>query len=340
MDMREKSLELTAPQLSGPADRLYRLIAKSPECTAETAAQQLNMSMSELERAIQDLRRLGLLSADQSGTGTLVPFPVEFARIKVLNPLQQDLNRIQSLVDRLRCDLNELDVHTPHPGHSHYSLKIVHELDDVRRLIAGLAAECREEALTSQPGGARKEEVLAEAMDRTTKMLSHGVKMRTLYQHTARFSPVTVSYVSQVTPLGAQIRTLADGFPRCIVFDRETAVLPLLEDSKGAAVVRDPHVILFIVEAFERAWNASSEFSPENHVANRRTVTSEVQRTIISLLVQGESDKRIAHVVGISLRNCQRHISNIMKSIGARNRLHAGYLLSKEPFSLDPLRNT
>ncbi|MEU2428489.1 helix-turn-helix transcriptional regulator [Streptomyces sp. NPDC007861] len=333
MDRIGKDRDFTPPQLNGPADRLYRFIAESPGSTVERAVEALGMSASEVEDAIRDLRDLGLLSTATTGTGSLVPYPVEFARIKVLNPLQQDLNRIQSLVDQLRGDLDELDLHTPHPQHDYCSLEIVPELADVRRLITGFAGECREEALTSQPGGARMEEVLAEGMDRTTKLLGRGVRMRTLYQHTARFSPATVSYVSQVAPLGAQVRTLAGGFPRCIVFDREIAILPLLDGSTGAAIVRDPYVVSFMAEAFDRAWNAASEFSPEDDRADRVAATSEIQRTIISLLIQGESDKRIAQVVGISLRNCQRHISNIMKSIGARNRLHAGYLLSKEPFS-------
>ncbi|WP_435185743.1 LuxR C-terminal-related transcriptional regulator [Streptomyces sp. bgisy126] len=322
---------------------MYRFVSESPRCTVEAAAEALGLDRHETDEAVRDLRELGLLSTDTSGnsgttstigTGTepLVPHPVDFARVKVLNPLQRELNRAQALVDELRSGLDRLELCAPHSRHSHCSLEVVHELSDVRRLITGFADECCEEALTSQPGGARVEEVLIDSMDRTTRLLGRGVRMRTLYQHTARFSPATLSYVDLVTPLGAQVRTLAGGFPRCIIFDRKIGILPLVNDSKGAVIVRDPQVVAFVAEAFDRVWTTASDLSPEERRSDRVAATSEIQHAIISLLTQGESDKRIAQVVGISLRNCQRHISHIMKSIGARNRLHAGYLLSKEPF--------
>ncbi|MFE8937081.1 LuxR C-terminal-related transcriptional regulator [Streptomyces sp. NPDC000963] len=335
---------------------MYRFVSESPRCTVDTAAEALGLDRREAGEAVRDLRELGLLStAGTGGTGgtagtcvvdgardaggagaagaePLVPHPVDFARVKVLNPLQRQVNRSQALVDELRSSLDQLELRTPRSQHAHCSLEVVHELSDVRRLITGFADECCDEALSSQPGGARVEEVLADSMDRTTRLLGRGVRMRTLYQHTARFSPATLSYVDRVTPLGAQVRTLAGGFPRCIIFDRKIGILPLPDDAKGAVIVRDPQLVAFVAEAFDRVWTIASDLSHEERRSDRVAATSEIQHAIISLLTQGESDKRIAQVVGISLRNCQRHISHIMKSIGARNRLHAGYLLSKEPF--------
>jgi DNA-binding CsgD family transcriptional regulator len=319
------------PHLGDLEDRLYRHVAESPGVTAEQAAQALGAGAPEVGAAVEALRRLGLVSVRQDGGAGLVPHPVDFARIRVLNPLQSDLNRVQSLVDRLRGDLDRLDLHARRQQHDDSSVQVVPERDEVRRLIAGFAEQCREEALTSHPGGAR-DEALFEGMERTLRMLGRGVRMRTLYQHTARFSPATASYVHRMTELGARVRTLAGGFPRCIVFDQNIAILPLVDGAPGAAVVRDACVVAFLTESFERAWSMASEFPSDFHTSDRKTVTSEIQRTIASLLVQGESDKRISQVVGISLRNCQRHISAIMKNIGAHNRLHAGYLLGKHPF--------
>ncbi|MEU8619353.1 LuxR C-terminal-related transcriptional regulator [Streptomyces sp. NPDC048623] len=333
MDETEEKADIAPPPLHDQAGRLYRFVAESPGCTAEAASAALGTGRRETDEAVRELRELGLLSTDGTEAGHLFPHPIEFARVKVLNPLQRDLNRRQALIDGLRSGLDELELHT-RPQRTEGSLEIVPELSDVRRLISGFAEECCEEALASQPGGAREEEVLADSMDRTTKLLRRGVRMRSLYQHTARFSPTTLSYVALVTPLGdAQVRTLASGFPRCIIFDRKIGILPLLNGSKGAVIVHDPQIVSFVADAFDRAWTLASDLSPDEGRADRVAATSEIQNTIISLLIQGESDKRISQVVGISLRNCQRHISHIMKSIGARNRLHAGYLLSKEPFS-------
>ncbi|MFI5616766.1 LuxR C-terminal-related transcriptional regulator [Streptomyces sp. NPDC051567] len=289
------------------------------------------MPTDDLEEAVSTLRRLGLLSSGHPASGEFVAYPVDHARVKVLNPAQHSLNQFQSFIDHLRSDLDQLSLQSAHL-HEDTAVEVVPDLADVRRLITGLAEACRGEVLTSQPGGARDEEVLGESLERTVRLLERGVRMRTLYQHTARFSPATAAYVGRVAPLGAEVGTLAGGFPRCIILDAEIAILGLPDGSTGATVARNRHLVSFITEAFERAWSAAAKFIPEDDRAGRTTITSDIQRTIVTLLVQGESDTRIAQVVGISLRNCQRHISHIMKSIGARNRLHAGYLLSKEPF--------
>ncbi|MET8682320.1 winged helix-turn-helix transcriptional regulator [Streptomyces sp. NPDC004647] len=39
------------------------------------------------------------------------------------------------------------------------------------------------------------------------------------------------------------------------------------------------------------------------------------------------TDKQIAERLGMSLRSCQRHVATLMRELGARNRLHLGYLL-------------
>lgn len=289
------------------------------------------MTTEEIEAAAASLESLGLLGKCPV-TDIYTPYPVDHARIKVLNPAQHSLNETQTFLDQLRGDLDLLTLTTAHLKDD-TALELVPGVGDVRKLIAGLAVGCRTEVMTSQPGGARDTEVLEESLERTERLLERGVRMRTLYQHTARFSPATASFVGRVAPLGAEVCTLAHGFPRCIIFDKEVAILPLSDGSHGAAVSKNSHLVSFLVEAFERAWSAAEKFTSDDDRPARAAITSDIQQTIVSLLIQGESDNRIAHVVGISLRNCQRHIANIMKSIGARNRLHAGYLLGKEPFN-------
>ncbi|MEV5932248.1 helix-turn-helix transcriptional regulator [Streptomyces sp. NPDC052079] len=58
-------------------------------------------------------------------------------------------------------------------------------------------------------------------------------------------------------------------------------------------------------------------------------VSDDLKRTLLRLFVEGHEDKVIAKRLGISLRTYQRHLSEIMKRMGARNRPHAGYLVHK-----------
>jgi DNA-binding CsgD family transcriptional regulator len=205
--------------------------------------------------------------------------------------------------------------------------EVISDLAAVHEAIAGLAAECTEEVLTSHPGGARPPEVLHESLPRTLELLSRGISMRTLYQHSARFDRATAAHVECMTESGAQVRTLADGFAQIIVFDKRKALMPLHDDDHGAVLVRDLSVVDFAVAAFERSWSVASPFS----VAYSRKMVAEtsedVKLSIMRLLADGEEDRKIAARVGVSLRSYQRHVSEIMKRLGARTRLHAGYLI-------------
>ncbi len=58
--------------------------------------------------------------------------------------------------------------------------------------------------------------------------------------------------------------------------------------------------------------------------------TSAIRSSIEQQLIEGISDKRIAEGLGLSLRAVQRHIAEIIKELGALNRLHAGYLLCEK----------
>ncbi|MFE5301961.1 response regulator transcription factor [Streptomyces sp. NPDC056632] len=207
---------------------------------------------------------------------------------------------------------------------------IFEELPDVasvRRALDRLAAEAQHEVLTSQPGGGRKEEVLREAMERTEGMLKRGVRMRTLYQHTAQYHPNTTAYVEIVSDLGAEVRTLGEGFMRMLAFDGEIVVIEQKGNPEAALVVRAPSVVSFAVAAFELMWLQADLFPLNLSRAQTIQVSNKTKEDIIRLLVQGESDKVIARRMGMTVRTCQRHIAKIMERIGARSRVHAGYLL-------------
>jgi hypothetical protein len=211
-------------------------------------------------------------------------------------------------------------------------LETIVGLAQVRDLITELSEACRSEVLTSQPGGARSEEVLTESLDRTERLLGRGVRMRTLYQHTAQFSGATIAYVERISGLGAEVRTLADGFPRLIVFDRKLALIDSREEGDCALLVRSPCVVDFMVRTFNWAWVAAEPFPVEYRQERVRAVSDEIKRTIVQFLVTGEDDKVIARRLGLSLRSVQRHIAEIMQHLGAANRMHAGYLVSRSDY--------
>ncbi|CAM5719141.1 LuxR family transcriptional regulator [Streptomyces badius] len=86
---------------------------------------------------------------------------------------------------------------------------------------------------------------------------------------------------------------------------------------EGALVLRNENVIDVLVDTFERTWVGARPFPLSYSKGQIVHVLSEVKDTIMRLLVVGESDKKIAARVGLSLRTCQRHIADLMQEIGA-----------------------
>ncbi|WP_441245530.1 LuxR C-terminal-related transcriptional regulator [Kitasatospora sp. McL0602] len=323
----------SAEPLSSDARAVYRYIVARPVGTAsETVRSAVELTEGRLAGAVRQLLALRMLGRSAFEHGVLEAVPPDTARAQLLGPALRELDRRQSEIDVTRAAYSELTA--VYEGSvlqltQANTVEVISDLQSVRDTITELAAKTQSEVVTAQPGGARNEEVLRESLTRTDELLARGVRMRTLYQHTARFSPPTVKYVEHVTRQGAEVRTRSDGFMRLMVFDRSVAVIALRDSQTGAVIVHERNMVDFVFAAFERAWSQATDFQPTYDPAVVELTSNDVKIAITHLLVDGVEDKIIARQLGMSLRTCQRHISEIMRLLGARNRIHAGYLIHR-----------
>jgi len=316
--------------LSTDMRRAYALAVRRRALTAEDVSAELGLGEPEAGRVVAGLVELRLLQQDSDG-GLFAAVAPDSAQLRLLGPLVREISVMQEKADRIRADLGSLlPVYWDEAESAAGQIEVVRDLDVVLALIEEFSARAVTEVLTSQPGGGRPVEQLEDALVFARELLGRSVRMRTLYQHTAQFNQGTAAYVEHVTQLGGEVRTTANGFTRMLVFDRRVAVLALKGHPKGAVVLRNENVLDALVDAFERTWNGARPFPLSYSKGQIVHVSSEVKEAIMRLLVAGESDKKIAVRVGLSLRTCQRHIADLMQDLGARNRLHAGYLLHEQ----------
>lgn len=285
-------------------------------------------SVEEVEEAAEQLCALGLL-ADEPERGLVAVSPDE-AITKRIGPLERVLRAQRSHIERTREQLMsfmpvfEASLNGREPRNR---FEVVEDLAEVLTAVSELAAGCVEEVFAARPGGPREAEGLEEAVPRDEAVLRRGVRMRVLYQHTACFSPGTNVYVQRVARLGAQVRTLEDYFPRLLVFDRKTAVIEMSGDPEGAAIVREPNVVDFIADMYERLWLSAKPFTVG--FGPRRDVEDDLREAIVRLLTEGMTDTSIALRLGMSVRTCRRHIADLMAELNAQSRFQAGYALAK-----------
>ena len=204
--------------------------------------------------------------------------------------------------------------------------------------LQAMISDARTELLTAQPYGRRPAEQLAAAENRDLRALDRGVKMRTLYQHSARQSPPTREYVAELSAHGGEVRTLDEFFKRLIIVDREIAVIPGSEDHAVAMALRDKSVVDYLVDIFERAWERGRPFTA-HEARNEKSIADDVRAMTIRLLVEGHSDPASAKRLGVSTRTYAGYIAALKEEYGVQTRFQLGHAmgLADGPGRVEPV---
>ena len=291
-------------------------------------------------RAAFDLLvEVGLLSLDRGSTRYSPVDPVT-VQSRIIAPLGNEGSRLlQESSGWARAFTPVAQAWRRAPASSESSIMILHDDPDdsgssrIDSYIAGLVADCEEEMLTAQPQAGRDAETLAAAAIRDTAMLERGTRMRTLYQHSARRSAITADYVAAVTERGAEVRTLDEFFNRMIVFDHRIAAIPgKQEDLDTAVVIREPSVVDYLVDVFERAWERGRPFTSRDS-RMLRDIAVEQRAMTIRMLIEGHADPVSAKRLGVSPRTYAGYVADLKHEYEAETRFQLGYVMGTQGVS-------
>ncbi|MCC0100576.1 LuxR C-terminal-related transcriptional regulator [Streptomyces flavotricini] len=196
----------------------------------------------------------------------------------------------------------------------------------VRNLLTEVIDSCHSEVLVSKHGGSFPVAALREALPRDLALLARGIRMRSLYQHATRFDQPTRTHAEQLVAAGAEIRTLPEVLPQMIIVDQSLALLPAR--SGGALLIREPDLLGYLLDVFERDWANATAYATGPQAAHG--VSQAMKQSILVLLAKGFKDDTIARRLGISLRTCRRHVSELLESLGAHSRFEAGVIAERQ----------
>ncbi|WP_308312480.1 helix-turn-helix domain-containing protein [Streptomyces sp. ISL-11] len=291
-------------------------------------AERLSLTPAEVERARQVLTRLRLLQPMPGEPGVLVPVGPDVAAADLVGSAEQRIRDLQQAVTDVRgrlLSLNPAYFEGRRLRNRLEAFDVIDDVDTIQSMLDHLGSRCRQEMFTVQPGGARPGDVLDAARRSTLAIRSRGVRIRTIYQHPARSDLATRAYVRDVTAAGVEVRTADEVIDRMIVYDRETVFLPAHRGPgrpPGAAVVREPTLVAFVCSVFEHLWDGATPFVPES--ARAPATADDLRRSIVRLMANGYKDEVIARRLGMSVRTCRRHISEITEELEATSRFQAG----------------
>jgi hypothetical protein len=200
--------------------------------------------------------------------------------------------------------------------------------DAIEPYLASLVAECEEEALTAQPQALRDLRMLPTTVLRDTALLERGAKIKTLYQHSARRNSVTRQYVAAVTDLGGEVRTLDEFFNRMIVIDRRVAVIPSRDTHRVALAVREPGVVAYLVDIFERSWERARPFT-NRETSVMKDIAAEQRSMTMRMLIEGHSDPVSAKRLGVSPRTYAGYVADLKEEFDAETRFQLGHTIGR-----------
>ncbi|MFH8469303.1 LuxR C-terminal-related transcriptional regulator [Streptomyces sp. NPDC017991] len=315
-------------ELDHSSANAYRHAIKRGQFVREEIADELQASSTEVSRIEGVLRHLRLLQPLPGDPDRLAPVSPDAAAAELLGSSEGQIRELQQAVSEVRTRMLSL-MPTYFEGRRRRNqmeaFDLITDVDTIRALLDEHLLRARAEMLTVQPGGARPPEVLDTVRNSNVAALDRGVRMRTLYQHTARSDLVTSAYVSEVTAKGAEIRTTDELIDRLIIYDREVAFLPeqnLPDPGRGAVIIREPNLVAFMCSVFDHMWQGALPFQPGTSAPE--PLADEVKASILRLMANGYKDEMVARRLGMSVRTCRRHIAEITEELKATSRFQAG----------------
>lgn len=306
---------------------VYATLLSAQGSTPAELRAKVGLPLSLFTAAMERLHLLSLIEYDPSAGDRLLAVPPATAMIRNCGDDLQELAEKQERVYRVTTSLSPFTrvyQEALSGGGATASGRRLLNGEAVCEALCELTAGARGEILTSLPKGDAE-----EFFTPMENALRRGVRLQALYQSSAQFDRTSVHDAQRLSRLGAEVRLIEDGFMKIVVVDRSTAVLPLGDGTEGALVVQDPNIVNFAVSAYLRAWVEGSVFPTQYRRQQVLEASDRTKRVIMKLLAEGAEVAAIAKRLGISPRTCQRHISEIMSRLGARNRFHAGYLMSQ-----------
>ncbi|MDX3567908.1 MULTISPECIES: helix-turn-helix domain-containing protein [Streptomyces] len=275
------------------------------------------------------LVEFALLHPDPDDPEWLRPTPPALALAQRLNPIEHEI------AERRRVSVQLSEVFEPFMA---LSVQTATHADSITVLEGGArintalnlaTSQCQSEVLTIQPSGNRPERSLTQGLERDRPLIDRGVRIRTLYQHTARYSPEKLAYTARLSDGKAEYRTIDEVVDRLIICDETVAFVPAREDQQVALELRHPGLVRYLIKVFEFLWDRAVPLSTGAPYETAADGITEIQHSIAKLLVEGHVDEAIARRLGMNVRTCRAHIAKLAALLGSGSRAQLGFLIAQ-----------
>ncbi len=276
------------------------------------------------------LREFALLRPDPDDPDWLRPVTPAVALARQLGPLEHEIAERRRRTIELAATFEPFMALSAQANNaSSDSLTVLEGGDRINTALNMATSQCQTEMLTVQPSDRVSERSLLLGLERDRPLIQRGVRLRTVYQHTARHNPEQLAYAARLSDGKAEYRTLDELVSRLIICDETVAFLPLRDDQQAALEVRHPGLIRYLIKVFEFMWNRAVPLNVGTPYRIDPAGITEIQHSIAKFLVEGHVDEAIARRLGMNVRTCRAHIAKLATALGSGSRAQLGYLIAQ-----------
>lgn len=310
--------------LATEEETVYLSLLELSSATLAEVTRHCGLSRPRIQHALASLEASGLVSRSPRTPPRFLPTSPDVALEVLVLRKEEQLKRTRlaagQLARRFRRQQRDRSVEL---------VEVVTGTDAIRQRFAQLQRAATQEMLMfdKPPYVADSVEISGAELD----ALARGVVWRALYDRQALEVPGQLEALGELIAAGEQARTL-DGVPmKLAVANRCLALIPLdAEDpTEGTVVVHPSALLTAITMLFDSLWERALPIRVHGTelvtTAAPRSAAERLDEQIVSLLASGLQDQAIGHQLRVGRRTVQRHVGQIMESLGAATRFQAGW---------------
>jgi DNA-binding NarL/FixJ family response regulator len=252
---------------------------------------------------------------------------------KLVLPLEDEARRSAAAAEQLRTQLQSLiPVHRTVTGaQDQQHIEVIDDPAKVAAAVSERVAACRAQVHVLRPDNDQPWPFRDAAGVLLAQAMARGVQLRGVLQHSARSHAPTQSLVAQLGGAGGGFRTAAELPAHLTVLDDSCCFMSVPgRPSHGSGLTRrgttvmilQPAIVALLAAVCRTAWSQGAPFLPAE--SDRGQIAGHLRQSILRLLAGGAKDEAVARRLGLSVRTCRRHISEIMQTLGAASRFQAG----------------
>jgi DNA-binding CsgD family transcriptional regulator len=310
---------LAALGLTEAAMRIYLHLVEHGETTPEALRGGLGLRAGDLDEALAELRRLGLIEPHDT---QVIPAPPQLA----LEALAQRRTWEAALARDSAALLSQL--WRRGAGQHHY-LELLPSPESARRVLNRVQVEARDRVRAMTVGNlASERHAIADGL---FDALERGVKYQVIYGTEVLRDPAALHMVQACLDAGELARVVPEVPMNLTVVDDRWALVVARSSVAGrnqvaAVVVHESPLLAGLVGVFEVFWRMAVPIAGE--AVSEDPLTPQMRR-LLGYLSAGLTDESIARELGVSERTVARRISRLQETLGAQTRFQLGVQASR-----------